>query len=539
MLHAKRPAAGPLPHHRSPASRRGMKIAETWPAFPKPPRTASSADNDETDSDLGSEPWAAEVTPQDYTGLKRLAASGRLLQNALTVAAVGTEEAVTEYCQEQKKCRTAFKKCLFYTAREWIIFLFPVLGFESRPTSPPPSAPGNAAGWATPAHTPSLPDARTDDQDDDEYDNDETSTGGVFTITKGNFLTDYLRKTSGRERNAINHFLGLTNQTCSTLFSIMSFPARDWFNDIVHNPSLEEIKDLLKHIHSVGHEYTAQQFHWAQVEMVDVFVKVITRLIVPWIGANPRPVREKVSFMKQCLSYWRGHIDGKRVLNQARVWGSPYLTSKRNFMLKGAVDDKVIPGVEEVAMKADKAYVDEKANTKADKAYVDEKANTKADKAYVDEKANTKADKAYVDEKANTKADKAYVDEKANTKADKAYVDEKANTKADKAYVDEKANTKADKAYVDEKANTKADKAYVDEKANTKADKAYVDEKANTKADKADVDKKANQMDMEALTLEVQALKIANKKRDYHLIQYLITKDEKHLALAIVDDQQV
>ena len=46
----------------------------------------------------------------------------------------------------------------------------------------------------------------------------------------------------------------------------------------------------------------------------------------------------------------------------ARQWGGPYVVDRRNEMLRRAIKDRVIPGVDEVEKKADKSVVDGKAD---------------------------------------------------------------------------------------------------------------------------------------------------------------------------------
>ena len=199
---------------------------------------------------------------------------------------------------------------------------------------------------------------------------------------------------------------------------------------------------------------------------------------------------------------------------------------------------------DDLAVKADKTYVDGALGTKADKkdlSDLGDKVDGKADKSYVDaavKKATegvatdanvaNKADKDLgnlseagknviketMKDDLAAKADKTYVDDQLKNKVDtadfnkvKEQVDsnEKAlATKADKKDLSDlsaKVDVKADKTYIDGALATKADKKDLSDlsaKVDVKADKTYIDGALATKADKKDLSDLSAKVDVKA-----------------------------------------
>ena len=199
-----------------------------------------------------------------------------------------------------------------------------------------------------------------------------------------------------------------------------------------------------------------------------------------------------------------------------------------------AIKDKVDAHETALADKADKSYVDAAVKKATEGVATDANVANKADKdlANLSEAGKNviketmrddlavKADKTYVDGALGTKADKKDLSDlsaKVDVKADKTYVDGALGTKADKKDLSDlsaKVDVKADKTYVDGALGTKADKKDLSDlsaKVDVKADKTYVDGALGTKADKKDLsdlgakvdgkaDKDASNIDVAAYT---------------------------------------
>ena len=165
---------------------------------------------------------------------------------------------------------------------------------------------------------------------------------------------------------------------------------------------------------------------------------------------------------------------------------------------------------DDLAVKADKTYVDGALGTKADKkdlSDLGDKVDGKADKSYVDAAVKEATEGIATNANVANKADKDLrnlseegknviketMKDDLAVKADKTYVDGTLGTKADKKDLSDlsaKVDVKADKTYVDGALGTKADKkdlSDLSDKVDVKADKTYVDGALGTKADKKDL----------------------------------------------------
>ena len=196
-----------------------------------------------------------------------------------------------------------------------------------------------------------------------------------------------------------------------------------------------------------------------------------------------------------------------------------------------AIKDKVDAHETALADKADKSYVDAAVKKATEGVATDANVANKADKDLANlSEAGKNVIKETMKDDLAVKADKTYVDDQLKNKVDTAdfnkvkdQVDsnEKAlATKADKKDLSDlsaKVDGKADKTYVDGALATKADKKDLSDlsaKVDGKADKTYVDGALATKADKKDlsdlgakVDGKADKADVENLGQNVSELK--------------------------------
>ena len=166
-----------------------------------------------------------------------------------------------------------------------------------------------------------------------------------------------------------------------------------------------------------------------------------------------------------------------------------------------AIKDKVDAHETALADKADKSYVDAAVKKATEGVATDANVANKADKDLANlSEAGKNVIKETMRDDLAVKADKTYVDGALGTKADKKDLSDlsaKVDVKADKTYVDGALGTKADKKDLSDlsaKVDVKADKTYVDGALGTKADKkdlsdlgAKVDGKADKDASNIDV----------------------------------------------------
>ena len=166
-----------------------------------------------------------------------------------------------------------------------------------------------------------------------------------------------------------------------------------------------------------------------------------------------------------------------------------------------AIKDKVNAHETALSGKADKSYVDAAVKKATEGVATDANVANKADKDLANlSEAGKNVIKETMRDDLAVKADKTYVDGALGTKADKKDLSDlsaKVDVKADKTYVDGALGTKADKKDLSDlsaKVDVKADKTYVDGALGTKADKkdlsdlgAKVDGKADKDASNIDV----------------------------------------------------
>ena len=149
---------------------------------------------------------------------------------------------------------------------------------------------------------------------------------------------------------------------------------------------------------------------------------------------------------------------------------------------------------DDLAVKADKTYVDGALGTKADKkdlSDLGDKVDGKADKSYVDAAVKEATEGIATNANVANKADKDLrnLSEEGKNVIKETMKDDLA-VKADKTYVDGTLGTKADKKDLSDlsaKVDVKADKTYVDGALGTKADKKDLSDlsaKVDGKADK-------------------------------------------------------
>ncbi|KAI5780579.1 hypothetical protein DFH27DRAFT_529610 [Peziza echinospora] len=331
----------PAKRNFNQAGTSGLKTIGQWPVN-RPQNKRARRAFSPNDSDSGSEPWIPDIAG-DVPNIQKLATSGALDMNTLTVLAVGSETAVLDYSSERKKRNHGFHKNRHRTARECVALTFSVTGCGSLPGArrPPPHTIG------------------PDDYVDEGYPEERS-------IPPGDFLHVFLKYSDPDTRTLICTHLDLcppnatpatTQQSFRCLLNILSTHHRDYFNHIVHNPSRAEIEDLLEHINLIGHKEAALEFYWlgddedeqAKIEWakreVAVFVRIVTHLIAPWSGpkAGMEIGKDDKSFFRQVKDYWKGRKSGVEMGRRAGKWALGYERTKRVQAIQEAVEDGLVP----------------------------------------------------------------------------------------------------------------------------------------------------------------------------------------------------
>ena len=178
-----------------------------------------------------------------------------------------------------------------------------------------------------------------------------------------------------------------------------------------------------------------------------------------------------------------------------------------------AIKDKVDAHETALADKADKSYVDAAVKKATEGVATDANVANKADKDLANlSEAGKNVIKETMRDDLAVKADKTYVDGALGTKADKKDLSDlsaKVDVKADKTYVDGALGTKADKKDLSDlsaKVDGKADKTYVDGALATKADKKDLSDLGAKVDGKADKD--ASNIDAAAYTNKLNTGKV-------------------------------
>jgi len=300
------------------------------------------------------------------TGLAAFIASGTLAHNALTVVAVGSASAVAAYTAERRKRNRALGKVRMLTACESLVLVLGVLGFDSLP----PAATASAAPGSAFSDKRRLP---------------------TLGITPGDFVHEYLRHLAPDDATAVCKLLRLVpaagipsadaaQAAFGTLIGILTAEAKEALNEAIHNPTLGEVQDLLKHIDDIGWHAAAVEFGWLPAEdqaraiaNVKTFVAIIKHIFSPFMGTAQGPAAHPLGewelVCRPVQRHWRNTGLGRRVVDPASEWEGGFLQVKRNEVFIKAMDDGVIPGKVEVeALKTDLEVMKQELNDLRGKA---------------------------------------------------------------------------------------------------------------------------------------------------------------------------
>ncbi|KAI5788012.1 hypothetical protein DFH27DRAFT_614825 [Peziza echinospora] len=344
--------------HGLPAHDRGIKYTTQWPlsqSHASQKRRHTRLPDPTDNSDSGSEPWMADI-PGEPTGIQQLAAQDSVLPvNMLTAVAHGSEAAVGEYMAELEKRNHALWK-------------------NNSISCPHNQIPGVLGHQAIP-----VPSA------DDPYiypdsDFNSPSTLPALAITHGDFLHKYLKVCDATARRQISTHLHLPSGGFKSPLNILSFHNRQYLNGVVNNPTLGNIGDLLEHIRFIGNGLAAEGFGCfnsaaseggtpAEVcrrkeratNNIAVLVGIRERIMSSWLGSNAvEDLSKNTPIRLKAQDHWRGKQLGWQIAKAIEEWAKVYLKEKRWQVFRDAIDDGIVPGMEQLEKNADKQDVDSK-----------------------------------------------------------------------------------------------------------------------------------------------------------------------------------
>ncbi|KAI5780195.1 hypothetical protein DFH27DRAFT_361670 [Peziza echinospora] len=282
----------------------------------------------------------------------------QFIQRPMTAIAHGTRAAVEAYVG---LVTDAIDRRMASIFREGMYMLYKHAAYKSKAAVPASRAAGNmsnsvAGASEEPTKEPTAGTVTLDNGGDNGKGEPADPTEFWQGITRKEhltrFLTPYIAELDHRLLLQRHFALPSPNDTYD-LIKLLDNDMLQPLNDHVHGITLAAFQDALVFVAEHGPQHAATTLGWASPEggrMVSLWCDAMRHILGPWTRAvDPLAIEpgHETKFPKAVERYWGQTFEAKALEGDARVWRLKEACSKRDHLVRGAVDAQLIPGYEE------------------------------------------------------------------------------------------------------------------------------------------------------------------------------------------------